>query len=238
MDLIAQRCLLAALLASALVGCVSVPKVELQSRSSIKTVTLLKIPEPAIQPVMNIGGPSGAFGLVGGLIQAGLNDTHTKAYTQIVKERQIAFAPLLEQELTHELNAAGYQVIYSEERPIVKEDHRTVDYSAIHTDADAILHVWFTTIGYISPPSKVSFQPWVGVRVRLLDPGSKSDLYFKTFACGYELKAENIVHVQAGLQYEYDSFEKLTSNFDGSVAGLIACDHSIASLIGIDFAKK
>jgi hypothetical protein len=238
MDLIAQRCLLAVLLACSLLGCVSVPKVELQRRSSVKTVTLLKIPEPAIQPVMNIGGPSGAFGLVGGLVQAGLNDTHTKAYTQIVKERQIAFAPLLEQELTRELNSAGYQVVYSEERPVVKEDNRTVDYSAIHTDADAILHVWFTTIGYISPPNKVAFQPWVGVRVRLLDPGSKNDLYFKTFACGYEVKAENIVHVQAGLQYEYDSFEKLTSNFDGSVAGLIVCEHSIASLIGIDFAKK
>lgn len=238
MDLIAQRCLLAVLLASSLLGCVSVPKVELQRRSSIKTVTLLKIPEPAIQPVMNIGGPSGAFGLVGGLVQAGLNDTHTKAYTQLVKERQIVFAPLLEQELTRQLNSAGYQVVYSEERPIVKEDNRTVDYSAIHTDADAILHVWFTTIGYMSPPSKVSFQPWVDVRVRVLDPKSKSDLYFKTFACGYELRAENVVYVQAGLQYEYDSFENLTSNFDGSVAGLILCEHSIASLVGVDFAKK
>lgn len=81
----------------------------------------------------------------GGLVQAGLNDTHTKAYTQIVKERQIVFAPLLEKELTRELESAGYHVVYSEERPIVKEDNRTVAYSAIQTDADAILHVWFTT---------------------------------------------------------------------------------------------
>jgi hypothetical protein len=237
MDLIAQRCLLAVFLTTSLLGCVTVPKVDLQRRSSIRTILLLKIAEPKIQPVMNIAGPSGAFGLTGTLVQASLNDTHTKAYTQIVKERGITFAPLLEQELTRELKSAGYLVVYSEEQPTVKEDYQTVDYSAIHTDTDAILHVWFTTIGYISPPSKVSFQPWVGVRVRLLDPGTKQDLYFKTFACGYEVRGENIVQVPAEAQYEYDSFEKLTANFDGSVAGLTVCEHSIALLVGLDFAQ-
>jgi hypothetical protein len=229
---------LATLSVLSIAGCVSVPKVDLDQRASLRSVTVLKIVEPGVVPVMNLGGPTGMFGLVGGLVQAGLNDQHTRAYTDLVKGRAVTFAPLLEDGLVASLETAGYRVARSDQKPSVQSDNRTVDYSGIKVDTDSILHAWFTTFGYVSPPNKMNFQPWVGVRVRVVDSASKKDLYFKTFVCGYEPKLEGAVAIPVDAQYEYESYDKLAERLDHSVAGLRECEQSIVATVARDVKPR
>ena len=233
-----QRALLLVLGSAVLVGCVTVPKVE-YARGGARSVALLSIVEPMSYPVMNIGGPSGMFGLVGGLVQAGLNDAHTKSYTALLQGRRVAFASTLESDVAATLEATGQSVLRLDARPAVGADGRTVDYASVRTDADAIVHVWFTTVGYLSPPRSASFQPWVGVRVRMLDARSRQDLYFKTFACGYVPRAENVVVVvPPGGLVEYDTFDKLVGDLDGSIAALDACRREVVAQVRRDIESR
>jgi len=231
------RTLAVSILAIILSACTTVPKVDLAAERPVKTITMLKVIEPASQSVINLGGAAGAFGLIGALAQNNLNETHTKAYTELVQQRAAAFASPLESDLSAQLRSAGYNVTSVDLRPTIQTDGRTLDYTAVDVSDDAILHVWFTTLGYLSPPSKIAFQPWITVRVRLLEAKSRKDLYFKTFTCGYQPAAEGIVHLNADPRFEYDGFDALTANVDDSIAGLRECNRAIATRVAGDFAK-
>ena len=232
------RGVLATLAVATIAGCASVPNVDLDKRASVRSVTVLAVAEPGIVPVVNLGGPTGMFGLVGGLVQAGLNDQHSRAYTDLVKGRAVTFAPPLEDGVIATLEAAGYRVARSDQKPSLQSDNRTADYSGIKVGTDAIVHVWFTAFGYVSPPAKMNFQPWVAVRVRVLESASKKDLYFKTFVCGYEPRIEGAVAIPVDAQYEYESYDKLAERLDHSVAGLRECEQSIVATVARDVKPR
>jgi hypothetical protein len=221
-----------------LAACATVPKVEMSQSATIKSVTMLRIVEPEVYPVVNLGGPTGMFGLVGGLVQAGLNDTHTKGYTEAVKTRQLAFASPFEQEIADMLASAGYRVTRVDARPALQADGKSADYTGLGAGSDAIVHVWFTALGYVSPPSRMDFQPWVAVRARVVDTRSRQDLYFKTFSCGWKLSNDSIVHVKSSPRYDYASYDALVQDLDAPAAGLRQCMTDIAALMRAGVAAR
>ena len=79
-------------------GCVSVPNVDADRATTnrIKKITLLAIPAPREIPVANLGGAAGAFGLVGGLVQAGVNSSHAKQFAEFLAAKKIDLARTLE----------------------------------------------------------------------------------------------------------------------------------------------
>lgn len=221
-------------------GCVTVPKIELNQNESknIKTIALLNVAEPQSEQVINMGGGAALFGLVGGIVQGATNSSHSTSYTKLVADQKIHFSPDIVETITNQLTASGFQVVYlNDQKPAVASDGKSDDFSSIRTDADAILVVWFTTVGYVSPPYSTSFQPWVAVRARLLDAKTKRDLYFKTFSGGYEMKAENSIYVPADSKYKYESFSALTMEFEDSINGLKESVCAIAHYISKDFSQ-
>ncbi|WP_234487183.1 hypothetical protein [Paraburkholderia aspalathi] len=212
----------------------------LQASTRIRSLKLigLDVNEPHGESVVNFGGAGGAFGLVGGLVQAGINANHTSTYTQQVASGKITFAPVVNDGLTTRLSGNGYEIVaLHDQHAKLSSDGKSDDFSDVKTNADAILSVWITSFGYVSPPESSDFIPWVVVRARLLDSKSKEDLYFKTFACGWDIKA-NSVHVEADAKYHYGSFGTLIDQFDQSVAGLKDCEQAVVAVIGQDLTKQ
>jgi hypothetical protein len=220
-------------------GCASLPKTDLtaNNREKLHSIAMLDVPEPRGASVVNLGGAAGAFGLIGGLVQGGINANHTSTYTQRVTSEKIAFAPVVNDSLTTRLSSNGYEIVSLHDQHVkLSSDGKSDDFSDVKTDADAILSVWITSFGYVSPPESSDFIPWVVVRARLLDSKSKQDMYFKTYACGWDIKA-NSVHVEADAKYHYGSFGTLIDQFDQSVAGLKDCEQAVVAAIGQDLTK-
>jgi hypothetical protein len=223
-----------------LTGCTTLPKTDLatSNREKLHSIAMLDVAEPHGESVVNFGGAAGAFGLIGGLVQGGINSNHTSTYTQHVASGKIAFAPVVSDGLTTRLASDGYEIVtLHDQHAKLSSDGKSDDFSDVKTDADAILSVWFTSFGYVSPPESGSFIPWVVVRARLLDSKSKQDMYFKTFACGWDIKA-NSVHVEADAKYHYGSFGTLIDQFDQSVSGLKDCEQAVVAAIGQDLMKQ
>ncbi|WP_175713630.1 hypothetical protein [Burkholderia ambifaria] len=227
------------LLVTLLSGCTTLPNTDMkpEARQKLHSIAILDVTEPKRVAVVNLGGAAAGFGLIGALTQAAVNSSHTSTYTDHVTAGKIAFAPDIVDGVTGRLTDTGYQVVrLNGQKAKLADDGKSDDYSAIQTDADAIMNVWFTSFGYISPPNQPDYIPWVVVRARILDAKTKQDIYFKTFACGYDIKA-NSVHVDSDFAYTYGSFSDLEKNFDKSVEGIKSCEKSVADMIGRDLAR-
>lgn len=222
-----------------LTGCASLPKTDLaaNNREKLHSIAMLDVTEPRGESVVNLGGAAGAFGLIGGLVQGGINANHTSTYTQRVASEKIVFGPVVNDDLTTRLSSNGYEIVpLHGQHAKLSSDGKSDDFSDVKTDADSILSVWVTSFGYVSPPQSSDFIPWVVVRARLLDSKSRQDMYFKTFACGWDIKG-NSVHVEADAKYRYGSFGTLIDQFDQSVAGLKDCEQAVVAAIGQDLSK-
>jgi hypothetical protein len=228
------------LIAVLLSGCAGLPKTDLSAdnRSKLHSIAILDVKEPKTESVVNLGGAAAGFGLIGGLVQAGVNSAHTSTYTEKVASKKIVFAPIIADGVIDRLNADGYHVVKLDGQDVKQtDDGKSEDYSGIKTDADAIMNVSINTMGYLSPPESAMFVPWVIVRARILDAKTKQDMYFKTFACGYDVKS-NSVHIDSSDTYSYGTFGSLEKNFDQSIEGLQSCEKSIVTAIGMDLAQN
>lgn len=219
-----------------LTGCTSLPKKEMDAsdQQRIKTVALLHVLEPKKDEVVNIGGAAGAFGLIGAMVQVSVNEHHTTIYTKDVQDAKIEFAPILRDAVMKTLTADGYHPVYLQDQQAkLAADGKSDDFSDIKTDADAIMQVWFSDVGYVSPPELPDFIPTVIIHAEILDSKTKQDMYNKTYACGWDIK-HNSVHVVTDPAYTYSSFDKLTQSFDQSVTGLKTCESDVVALVGKD----
>ncbi|KVH12685.1 hypothetical protein SB394_10365 [Burkholderia sp. BCCIQ04A] len=227
------------LLVTLLSACTTVPNTDMtpEARQKLHSIAMLDVIEPKRVAVVNFGGAAAGFGLIGALAQGAVNASHTSTYTDHVAAGKILFAPDIADGVAGRLTGNGYQVVKLDGQKVkLADDGKSDDYSAIQTDADAIMNVWFTSFGYISPPQQLDYIPWVVIRARILDAKTKQDLYYKTFACGYDVKA-NSVHIDSDFAYTYGSFSDLEKNFDKSVEGIKSCEKSVADMIGQDLAR-
>lgn len=218
-------------------GCASAPSIDADRAAvtRIKRIAVLAISEPTNVQVANIGGAAMGFGLVGGLIQGGVNASHSKQFVELLKTRKHSFAQPLEESLSQVLHDEGYEVtVVRDQKPTLSADGKSDDYSGVHVDADAILAVWFGVTGYMSAPNSLHYEPWVLIKARLLDAATKKDVYYKTFTVGYRMKIENVVSLPADPKYRYSSFDDLMARADDAAAGLKNCDDTVASRIALD----
>ncbi len=228
------------LLAALTSGCASVPRIELDGRSSarIGKIALLKVAAVPSPTVANSGGAAAALGLVGAVAQAAVDANHGLTYASAFGARTAALAPATTEALADALSKDGYEVVTLQEEAKVAGDGDDVDLSAVRTDADAILAVWFTTVGYVSPPRSPAYQPVVVMKARMIDARSRGDLWFKTYIGGYDMRVNDAVYVPSGQQYRYDSFDVLMDAGAESVEGMVDVIEAIVARMFFELKKK
>jgi hypothetical protein len=220
-------------------GCASAPNVNMDKTAAarIKRVAVLAIPEPPQIQVANLGGGASAFGLIGGLVQGANNEQRAKEFTAQVRQQKLSVSEPLLAALERELKNDGFEVIIERtQKPKLAADGKSDDFSEIRIDADAFVTTWFGTAGYVSQPFSTKYEPWVLVKVRLLDAQTKKDLYFKTFVVGWKMKIDNVVYLPADPKYKYGSFDAVMSHVPEAMAGLEDCSRLIAKQVGRDLS--
>lgn len=222
-------------------GCVTAQQVDLDKAANptLRKIALMPVDPPKNVIVANIGSPAMAFGAIGGLI-AGANDAnHSSTYADMLKAGKVELAPAMTAAVQTELRKAGFTVVtITDQKPTLSPDRKTLDYSGIRTDADAILAVRIATVGYMSPQFSTTYRPWVAATAVLFDAKTKKTLYVRTFSAGYEMKVKNAIHVDTSARFKYANFDDLSARFADSVDGLIEGETLIAGLIGQDLKLR
>lgn len=222
-------------------GCASVPKVEMSrdSAARLKKIALLDVTEPHDVQVADLGGAAGAFGLVGGLIQAASNADNAKKFTAAIKEQKVSFSNALLGALERALKADGFEVVrLPNQKPKLAGDGKSDDFSDVRGEADAFLASGFGAFGYVSQPNSTRYEPWVVIKVRLVDATSKQDLYFKSFMLGWKMKIENAVSLSVDQEFRYNSFDDLMARAPHAIAGLVRSCEIVSLQVGEDLRPR
>jgi len=222
-------------------GCVTVPNVDADRAATnrIKKIALLAVPPPREIPVANLGGASSAFGLVGGLVQAGVNSSQAKQFAEFLASKKIDLAQTFEAAVVTALKEDGFEMtVERNQKPKVAADGKSDDYSEVKVDADAILSIWSVTFGYVSPPNTTHYAPSGVVKVRLLDAKTKADLYYKTFVIGWKLPMKESVYLESDGKFRYKSIGEFTAHEDEAVEGLFETQQLVARKIKTDLGVR
>jgi hypothetical protein len=183
--------------------------------------------------VVNAGGVSGAFGLIGMVIGESEEQRKTSRFTDRTWDRVSDMGERMVQSVGDELRKSGYVVTRLRDRwPLQKgevDDDDDRDYSQIAADADAILDLSFVTVGYFAQTA--DYRPWVVVRARMISMKDKSRLYAQEFSYGDGRPDKTNEHFAAEPGYAYRSFDALMDKADEASAGLSAAVAPIAGRI-------
>lgn len=216
-------------------GCISIPRQEFSKTAAqpIKKIAIVK-PHSTEMRVVNIGGAGGAFGLIGAAIEAAEEERKSTEFARQMQVHELSMGAELTRAVEEQLKNDGYEVtVLSDQHPVVVDETESeFDYQGIRTDADAILHLWFAGLGYVSPPDLTNYIPRVGVRARLLAANTKAQLYYQAYLYGWNPVVENIEPVPAAAKYMYGDFDALMTKSQDAAEGLRLGAKGVAARIG------
>lgn len=201
--------------------------------AGVHKIALLHINAPRKIVVDNSSLMGAAFpGLVELSVESGMNGVHAGDYIKAMQAKSISFVPGLAEALTKALQDDGYQVEYLTQGPRLKEDKKTLDYTNIRTDADALLTVWYSKIGYWSPTGKPDYAPQIIMGVKLTDAHTFETIFFKAFdvaSNASQVRGDNVEAIAPDEKYRYATFDALMEHFDESVQGILDGEALIAA---------
>jgi hypothetical protein len=225
-----------------LAGCAAVPKQALDQDAarSIRKIAVIEAREPVKYVVLNFGHPGMLFGAIGGAAAGAAMEANGTQFTNALRDKGFGISKRLSDKAASTLAAVGYEVIRVPDVREVKDDKIVLDYRNVQTDADAILNVTPTMVGYISTRGFNDYVPAVGVIVELVSKGKDqvNRLYQDRFMFGWEPSAGQWIHVAAPPAYRYSSFENLMSRSAEAGEGLLMGAELVSERLAKDLAKK
>jgi hypothetical protein len=226
-------------------ACVEIPHQALakHARTSVRRIVLLRTAEPANMRVTNMGGISGAFGLIGAAIESADEDAKSAEFTASMIAQNVRIGEELSVRLEAALRKQGYDVKLWATKSPRPPDHDPADYSQpdysklagfeqAAEEADAILDVWLSNVGYLALGK--DYVPWIRANARLVSIKDLSQIYFQAFSYGAEIAADGVEHFPADTQFAYGDFQALLANSGNAAAGLQAGVEPLAERIATD----
>jgi hypothetical protein len=233
----------ALLCALLLVACAGpVPKINLapNAMTDIKTITIVRPPEPKIYTVANFGHGGMAFGLIGGLVAAADQNSKQEQLAKTYKENGVSVCSELSQKISERLNSLGFNARV-EDAPWEEVDGKQVlPFKKINSDADAVLVVSPTIIGFVATGlaggHNNDYLPTIASVVTVLGKDRETPIYRGYHVTGWQLKAE-------GWQYTpptttFPNFDALYSNPKVSSISLMDAAAKIANSIAMDLKQQ
>lgn len=233
---------LTALAALTLGGCNATAPVkpDRQTVSAIRTIAILKAPEPNEYTVIDKGSLGGAMGAVGGAAIALDANKNQKGLLGALARSRFSFADALTTELQTALRGRGYETrVVSAPRPA---PHKLLgDYGALGgPGVDAVLDVATRSAGYATQHWLTSsfWRPEAAVEIGLYSRNAGALVYGGTFMYGYHNPFMSATELDAPATFRFASKDAMEAASDEQlVAGLKDAAKAIAARVATDFAR-
>jgi hypothetical protein len=221
--------------AAVLCGCAAKPEIPFDRASAgdVKTIGIVTPAMPDDASVVLASTVGQSFGLIGGLIDAGLKASRDSHFHDILKQQGVAPNAVLAADLTKSLRAQGYTVLPLE----IERDHKS-DFLAKFPDGtgrpvDAYLDLVVDDYGYLAAGigSSSPYRPFVKLRAKLVRASDRAVLMQDSIMYNPLNNPEHVVTISPDPRYQYKDFDTLTADPAGAATGLrVAIDTSVKSL--------
>ena len=214
-----------------------VPKIDITpaALSKIQSVAVVRPPEVKTFTVMNFGHPGMAFGLVGGLIAAGDQSSKQDQLTKVLKEHDIRVTSALAENVAAQLTRQGFQATVEDAAWEESEGRFKLPFDNIKSDADVVVIVAPTIIGFIATGVTSDYIPTLSAVVTVLGKDRKAPLYRGFHVSGWQPKADGWRHTPAATTFS--NFESLMANPSATSRSLNQAASAVAVTIADDLRR-
>lgn len=230
-------------IAALLTACASpVPKIDVAKggMSGIMTVAVVVAPEPTEYTVMNFGHGGMGFGLIGGLVAAADQADKQKRLALKYKSEGVAVNAELANRITAALNASGYAARIETANWVMAGNVQTLAFDKIQSDADAVLVVSPTIVGFVAAGHMVrdnDYMPTLSVVTNLLGKNRTATPIYRGFhLTGWEIKQDGWRYTPPKRQFP--DFASLHDASKDSANSLSEAASMIAATVATDLKQQ
>lgn len=199
------RVLALVLCMAALAACSTAKKT---AAPAVRTIAVI----PAVDPEWYTLRNKNAISFLSPIVDVGnAIDSRAKAqaFTLKMLEQKAKLGEKLTGELVDALNQQGFQAHVVPQQELEGVNLREIDYEHFKTDADAVLHVYFSEVGVYSGYDSLDYLPKTNITGYLFSPRDGSYLHQETIYYGVDAREGKSWSVRADPKYAYRSFEEL-----------------------------
>jgi hypothetical protein len=205
-----------------LVSCAQKPiPFDKTSAGEIKRIGLITPLVPPRARVYLASSVGGAFGLIGGLVEATMQENREKTFLALMGKEQFSASEALNHALVAELQARGYEVVpVSAPRD---KDNFIQKPPAVDPPVDAYLDVVVDFYGYTASgiSSSNPYRPFAGFQTRLLRAKDNSVLMKDQIVYNaFTRIGDDAVSVPPDTHYEFVDFDTLVADPKKAVEGV------------------
>lgn len=231
-----QNVLVAILLASLLTACAAPVRIDATPEvlSSVHSIAVIRPPEVKTLTVRQFGQPAAFwFGAAfGGLIGDAQDSAKGRQLTETLNRQNFVISSTLADDIAARLLQKGFEAKVEDAEWDESENKFNLPFEKIHSNADAVLVVMPTMVGFIDPGFFSSkYIPTINAEVTLLGKDRKQVLYRGLHASGWK----------PGANWKYTPEKVTFANFDSimahpsdAAASLREAASAIASTIAAD----
>lgn len=197
--------------------------------AGIKTVAVIRPPEPKAYVLVHFGHPRGASA-------AGDLSGKQVILTAATREKNLPSpSERLATDLANQLRKFGFQARV-EDGPWEESDGRfKIDVEKITSSADAVLIVNPTLIGFIAPGASSDYVPTVTAVVTLLGNDRKEPIYRGYHACGWHSRHD--IWRSSSTPISFVDYHSLISDPERAADSLALAASAVASTVAEDLRR-
>ncbi len=162
-----------------------------------------------------------SFGLIGALVDAGMQANRENAFEAAMQSRRFSAADTFLSELSAGLQAEGYQVVPI---PMKRESNKFAEgYGSVpQQPVDAYLDIYTTAYGYLAAGigSDTPYRPALFLEARLVRASDKAVLMADRIRYNTLHAQDNVISIAPDPAYDFKDFDTLIGHADAAMAGL------------------
>lgn len=217
---------------STLGACASLPQQPFNHAANpqIRTIGLLS---PDISPELAVHvavGAGASFGLIGGLIDAGVESSKTGDFNEAMKQKGLNMPGTLYADVARALAANGYRV-----KPVAvaRGDGGLLEsYPPADGSVEAYLDLSSSIIGYESAGATTPYRPTIGLTCKLVSARDGTLLMQDTIAYNPFGNSNTAVTIPPDTKFEFPGFSDIMADPDKAAAGLKVASVATAQAVG------
>ena len=182
-------------------------------KPTIKSIAIVPATDPASYTIQNASGIQWVLPIT----SAGYaldNRAKAKLFTERLAATKFAPGRQFTYAMAEALRSHGYSVQILENITRTTNDPDNIDYKELSYSADAVLHLYFSEIGFRSPPTSTNYLPRLNARGIVFVKNHPDYLYDETIYFGIDARPGKTWAIVADEKFAYSGFDPILENLD------------------------
>ncbi len=198
--------------------------------ASVESIAVIADTLPEKPTVTQVASAGSSFGLLGALIDAGVDANREGRFKEMLTENGFDPQPMFDAALTESLAEKGYAVEFAA-APARARQVLLEKYDGFETSADAYLDIATEGYGYLSAGAGKPWRPTFVCEVRLVSAADGSTLMQNAIVYNPLNAREGVINITPDPSFNFRNVKEIEENPEKAIAGMKDAMSKVAQTI-------